>query len=331
MSAAVPGQVIPSLKRDQISGRGKLDGRFGTRKTNGTEAGDVFGDCSVIHVLTKREELEALDEALPGASGLWGLAYGPATDGFRNIEWKPKETDVDLVLSGVDSGAVLYEGPAEVKRAVLRLSEKAAVLTVYLRLHGSLRGSVEAGNGHLGRAVDYEMTAASLEGSTKTGAVEGGLPFGGGAAAKVGRPVAGDVVTVMGDDEPGRAISVSEAGVILVGPATIGADEPTREWKIDDVIAVTPICGPKGGKPDGKLDDLVREAEEQGVEVTWGDLVDSLLALSELGTVSRHANGWPLVAEVVADVVERAVAREEGDGDLVDRQDEGADDLPEEA
>lgn len=314
MSAAVPGQAIPSLKRDQISGRGKLDGRFGTRQASGTETGDVFGDCSVIHVLTKREELEALDEALPGALGLWEVAYGAATDGHRSTEWKLKETDVDLVLSGVDSGAPLYEGPAEMKRAVLRVSEKAAVLTVYLRLHGSLCGSVEMANGHLGRAVDYEMTSRHLEGSTKTANAEGGLPFGsGGTASKVGRPVAGDVVTVVGDDEPGRAISVSEAGVILVGPATIGADEPTREWKIDDVIAVTPICGPKGGKPDGKIDDLVREAEDAGAEVTWGDLVDSLLALSELGTVVRHANGWPLVAEVIADVVERAVARAESD------------------
>jgi hypothetical protein len=312
MSAATPGQRIAGLHNLTSSGRGKLNRGLNARRTSGTETGDGLGDLSIVHVLTSREELEQVSAFLPGADIAYDRSRGEGSDGARMLEWKPVESSCDLVFTHVESGRKLYEGAAERKRIVLRLSEKAAVLVIFIRLHGPPAVSVGELYEKLGQAVDYELTVRKVEGSTRKGPVEGGLPFPGDQV----KPAIGDIVVVMDDDEPGRVISLSEAGILLVGPAVVGAEGTNREFQVDQVIATHPICGPRGGSADGAIVKLAEAAEAAEVELTWGIVVDAILAVSEREIIERHANGWPITSDVIEEAVE--LAREHGeepDGD----------------
>lgn len=310
MSSATPGQRIGVFRDQETSGRCKLNRGLNARRTSGTETGEGLGDLSLVHVLASREEAERVSKFLPGVDLVWDLSYGQGSDGRRSAEWAPVISGCDLVFSSVERGIELYAGPAEIRRCVLRCSEKAATLTVFVRLHGPPKVSIGELYEALGSAVDYEVTrtADDVTGSTGAKDADGGLPFGGGA--KRGGDIvvrAGDVVHAEVDEEDvvGRALSVSEAGVVVLGPPMIWPtdDDIYRMGSVEvqpgQVVTVTPICGPKGGSADGAIEKIAKRAEEADAHVGWDDIVEAIVDLADRGVIERGENGWPLTSEVV--------------------------------
>lgn len=288
--------AIPQLLEELSSGVGKLNRKLTVRQTSGTEAGTLLADVEFVHEELTIDDCKQIEAYLPGAVKAYGLAFGEDSDGRRPLEWKPKEGSCRLEFSISPAGRLLYGGRATIRKAVLRVVPKACVLTVVLRLEEFDPEQAAPLLKSLGMLVDYQITAARIEGSSEDGRKEadGGLPFGYSFGP-------GDLVTLV-DDRAAIVVSVGSGQAILREALVDAPDLVPFVVATKDVIASTKICGPKGGEAK----DTLAKFAERCPGAKPADLILVLLRAQGEGSSECLEQGWTLT-QAVGDMLEEMV------------------------
>lgn len=308
---------IPLLDQDIAAGTGKLGRHANMRLTSGTEAGIRVVDIEFVHEIQTPDEAQLLDSYVPGAADAYEASreeeedgHGSRRRGKRPYTWTPEQGNVALVLCPSPGGPSIYQGPAELRRAVLRNTPKNCTLTVYLRLHG-----VKHEGDHLnrlaqflGQLVDYEMTATRIEGAAGEG-VDGqdGLPF---QTTSQGVPVAvGNlIVAAIGEDLDteviGLVASVHAGGAVVYESFDRSTD--AVEVPLDKILSVHQLTGKLGGVFDPTL---------MPPGLLGRHLLAAITSLAAAESLKIGSGGWPIGRLVIDDANERLISEQEG-GDI---------------
>jgi hypothetical protein len=281
--------AVPLLGEEQCSGVGKFNRKLTVRQTSGTEAGTLLADVEFVHEELTLDDLKLIEGYLPGAIKAYEMAFGEDSDGRRPLEWKPKDGSCRMEFSISPGGRLLYGGRATIRKAVLRVVPKACVLTVVVRLEEFDPTQAPPILTSLGMLVDYQITAARLEGSSEDGrkGAEGGLPFGDYAFGP------GDLVTLK-DDRSAFVVSLGAGQAILRASLVDRANIVPFTAPASEVVTSIRLCGPKGGPAS----DALAKLAERCPGATPSDLLLAVLQCQGAGTTTLLEQGWTLTSDV---------------------------------
>lgn len=275
---------LVDFSAEQSEGKAKLNKVTPRKDPDVKEGRAVLFDVDLVFQIPTQEEMDVLDETLQGVAKVYEFCAESGRK--RKMEGAPADPNRRLIVSGGDeqSGMILAESPAEVRKLVVHIDGKAAVLTAKMRLHGF--PPQKCGNliSHLGMMVDIDMMRPQqvLRFPDREGVT----------------PEVGNLVVVKSGDltVTGLVRSIDEEA----GDLSVEDFGERHLVKLDDVQNVLRVCGVDDQSVDDQGERYAGAAREGDRSPSWSSILCALgRATSNGGEESK--DGWVLTDEILAE------------------------------